>query len=38
MIIIDISPEELGYNATEYERLSSLLPYYQTHPEIRQYC
>jgi hypothetical protein len=34
-IIIDISPDELSYSAVEYERLSLLLPYYQTHPEIR---
>jgi hypothetical protein len=34
-IIIDISPDELSYSAAEYERLSLLLPYYQTHPEIR---
>lgn len=35
MIIIDINPEELGYNANEYERLSALLPYYKSNPEIR---
>ncbi len=34
MIIIDISPEYLAYNTTDYDRLSLLLPYYQTHPEI----
>jgi hypothetical protein len=34
MIIIDISPEELTYSKSEYERLSSLLPYYKSHPEI----
>jgi hypothetical protein len=34
-IIIDISPDELSYSAAEYERLSLLLPYYQSHPEIR---
>jgi hypothetical protein len=34
-IIIDISPDELGYSAAEYDRLSLLLPYYQNHPEIR---
>jgi hypothetical protein len=36
MIILDISPDELGYSVTEYDRLSLLLPYYQTHPEIRE--
>jgi hypothetical protein len=35
MIIIDILPRGLKYDAIEYERLSTLLPYYQTHPEIR---
>lgn len=34
MIIFDIRPEDLAYNAFEYDRLSILLPYYQTHPEI----
>jgi hypothetical protein len=36
LIIIDIRPEELAYSAIEYDRLSSLLPYYQSHPEIRR--
>jgi hypothetical protein len=35
LIIIDINPGELEYLAFEYDRLSSLLPYYQTHPELR---
>ncbi len=35
MIIMDIRPEELAYRSSEYERLSSLLPYYKSHPEIR---
>ena len=35
LIIIDIRPEELMYRTSQYERLSPLLPYYQTHPEIR---
>lgn len=35
LIIFDIRPEDISYSATEYERLSLLLPYYQTHPEIR---
>jgi hypothetical protein len=36
MFIIDIRPGDMEYYKTEYERLSILLPYYQTHPEIRQ--
>jgi hypothetical protein len=36
MIIFDIDPEEIEYSATEYDRLSLLLPYYHKHPEIRQ--
>ena len=36
LIIIDIRPEELAYSAIEYYRLASLLPYYQSHPEIRR--
>jgi hypothetical protein len=36
IIIVDIRPGDMNYNKTEYERLSLLLPYYQTHPEIRQ--
>jgi len=35
LIIFDINPEDLSYSATDYERLSSLLPYYKSHPEIR---
>jgi len=35
LIIMDIRPDDIGYSATEYERLSLLLPYYKTHPEIR---
>jgi hypothetical protein len=35
MIIMDINPDELGYDANSYERLSSLLPYYHDHREIR---
>lgn len=34
-IIFDINPGELIYDGTEYDRLSSLLPYYKAHPEIR---
>ncbi len=35
LIIIDIRPEDLKYLIFQYERLSLLLPYFQTHPEIR---
>ena len=34
IIIFDIRPENLAYNAFEYDRLSVLLPYYDDHPEI----
>lgn len=36
IVIFDISPGELAYASSEYERLSSLLPYYKSHPEIRR--
>jgi hypothetical protein len=36
MVIFDILPTDLEYDADEYERLSLLLPYYDDHPEIRQ--
>jgi hypothetical protein len=36
LIIIDIAPSELTEYASEYERLSFLLPYCQTHQEIKQ--
>jgi hypothetical protein len=35
LVIFDIAPDELEYRIYEYERLSILLPYYKTHPEIR---
>ena len=35
VVIFDINPEEIGYAARNYERLSDLLPYYQDHPEVR---
>jgi hypothetical protein len=35
LIIFDIRPYELGYIASEYDRLSQLLPYYQKYPEIQ---
>ena len=35
IIILDINPDEFYSNKTGYDRLSSLLPYYENHPEIR---
>lgn len=35
IIIFDIRPEDLIYNANEYDMLSPLMPYYKTHREIR---
>jgi len=35
IIIFDINNDELLYEKTNYDRLSSLLPYYKDHPEIR---
>jgi hypothetical protein len=35
LIIFDIRPYDIEYHLFEYERLSLLLPYYLTHPEIR---
>jgi hypothetical protein len=34
IIILDIRPENLAFNAAEYDRLSVLLPYYDDYPEI----
>jgi hypothetical protein len=36
IIIFDLNPNELSYNKGEYERIASLLPYYQEHNEIRE--
>ena len=36
IIIFEVSSSELCYNETDYDRLSTLLPYYKNHPEIRQ--
>jgi hypothetical protein len=36
IIIFDIRPTDLAYNAFEYDRLSDLLPYCHYHPEIDQ--
>jgi len=35
IIIMDMNPDELYFNRESYDRLSSLLPYYKNHPEIR---
>jgi hypothetical protein len=35
MIILDVNPIALFYRKDDYDRLSTLLPYYDTHPELR---
>ncbi|MDO9254160.1 MAG: hypothetical protein Q7U54_01520 [Bacteroidales bacterium] len=35
MIILDLNPVALFYRKDDYDRLSTLLPYYGSHPEIR---
>jgi len=35
IVIFDIIPEEFYSDVNSYDRLSSLLPYYRNHPEIR---
>jgi hypothetical protein len=35
MIILDVIPIALFYRKDDYNRLSTLLPYYDSHPEIR---
>ncbi|HEY5369695.1 MAG TPA: hypothetical protein VIJ75_11955 [Hanamia sp.] len=35
IIVLEILKEELGFEKEWYDRLSELLPYYATHPEIR---
>jgi hypothetical protein len=35
IIIFDVNPSDIIKNELGYERLSSLLPYYKTHPEVR---
>lgn len=34
LVIFDVNSGTLNYSSTDYDRLSALLPYYQTHPEI----
>lgn len=36
IVLFDIQPDELFYEKSNYDRLSSLLPYYKNHPEIRK--
>lgn len=36
IIILDINPGDLNFDKKEYDCLSSLLPYYSSHPEIRK--
>jgi hypothetical protein len=35
IVIFDLNPDDLYYDETSIDRLSSLLPYYRNHPEIR---
>jgi hypothetical protein len=35
MIVLDLNPQEFIVNKDSYDRLSSLFPYYKSHPEIR---
>lgn len=35
MIILDFDPYEFSLDQGSYDRLSALLPYYKTHPEMR---
>ena len=35
IIILDLIGGEFGKNQVDYDRLSSLLPYYKSHPEMR---
>ena len=36
IVIFDMRPEDFIYNANEYDMLSPLMPYYNTHQEIRE--
>jgi hypothetical protein len=36
IVILDIMPEDFIFDKSNYDRLSSLLPYYKGHPEIRK--
>ncbi len=35
IVLFDVNIDELNYEKASYDRLSSLLPYYRDHPEIR---
>lgn len=35
IVIFDIRPEDLQYNSRDYDLLSPLLPYFKSHPEIK---
>jgi hypothetical protein len=35
IVLFDICPDEIYSNGTNYDNLASILPYYKTHPEIR---
>jgi hypothetical protein len=35
IVILDFRPDDFFYSPISYDRLSSLLPYYSDHPEIR---
>ncbi|MFH1681721.1 MAG: hypothetical protein ABIH26_13900 [Candidatus Eisenbacteria bacterium] len=34
-VVLDITPAEFARSRAPYERLTALLPYYDTHPEVR---
>jgi len=36
IVILDIRPEDLIFNANEYDMLSPLMPYYKSHKEISE--
>lgn len=36
LVILDFGREEFMYTRDSYDRLSALLPYYRTHPEMRE--
>lgn len=35
VVIFDVNPDDIYFSQNSYDRLSSLLPYYQGHPEVR---
>ncbi len=36
VVVLDIMPDEFKFSQDNYDRLSILLPYYESHPEIRE--